>query len=94
MRRAIDFTSDHIIQVYQGSDGRYWSKIIKEGILTTAEVWEQVDTTDSRSEAFDLACNRMDALAEQYVSEGEPEDDGSGISEDEHADRNGVPRRS
>jgi hypothetical protein len=91
-RRAIDFTTQHVIEVWQSENsGRYWSQICQGRDVA---IWTMCDNTDSRSEAFDLACNRLDALAEQYVSEGEPEDDGSGLSEDQHADRNGVPRRS
>lgn len=88
MRRAIDFTSNHTICLFQGESGRYWSSI--HDSETDKPVWSMNGTTSDRSEAFDLACNRMDALAEAYISEGEPEDDGSGIDQQEHAKRNGV----
>ena len=89
-RRALDFTSNYRIEVVQSSaSGKYWSQLADES--TNKVLWMMEGLTDSRSEAFDLACNRLDALAEQYVSEGEPEDDGAGISEQEHCQRNGVP---
>jgi len=89
-RRAIDFTCNCSIEVCQSlATGRYWAQINDEQGLA----WQMQGDTDCRSEAFDLACNRLDALAEAYVSEGEqePEDDGAGISEQQHCQRNGVP---
>ncbi len=71
-RRAIDFTSSRTIVVLQSeATGRFWSEI--RAWPDDGLVWEMTEPTDSRSEAFGLACNRLDALAEQYVSEGEPE---------------------
>lgn len=69
-RKAIHFTSNHTIEVLQAATGKYFSQI---AYLGNKVIWYMEGTTDDRSEAFDLACNRLDALAEAYVSEGEQE---------------------
>jgi hypothetical protein len=87
-RKSIDFTINHEIHIYQGYNGKYWSKIIEES--TGNPVWELKEST-TYDDAATLAKYRLDALAEAWVEEGEPEDDGAGISEQEHCQRNGVP---
>jgi hypothetical protein len=66
-RKSIDFTSTHSVRIHQGADGKYWSQIMgPDGSL-----WEMVENTDSYDDAATLAKYRLDALAEQYVTEGE-----------------------
>ncbi len=86
-RKAIDFLMDREIHVLHAANGKFWAQIVHNNVDIE---WELKECADSRQEAFDLACNRLDALAEAYVSEGEqePEDDGSGVTD--HARRNGV----
>ncbi len=90
-RKSTDFTIEIAIEVHEGTGGKYWSQLVNTGTINEKLiVWQMKEMTDSRSEAFDLACNRLDAMTEKWLEEGETEDDGSGISEEEHAKRNGV----
>lgn len=72
MKRSLDFSSRYRIEVVQSEvTGKYWGQVVNDGDGTP--LWVMKGSLESRSEAFDLACNRLDALAEAYVSEGEQE---------------------
>lgn len=93
-RKAIDFTADYEINIVQSvaNPGKFWSQIQQTG--SGMGVWLQTDVSDTRADALCKAEYELDRRAEAWLEEGEPEDDGAGISEDEHSDRNGIPRSS
>lgn len=60
------------IHIHPGADGRkFWSEIVQAGVPHSRTIWEQIETSETRQEAFDRAENALDKMiaAEQETEE-------------------------